>query len=68
MKPAHTEGTLNLTIFFEVIFSLHVSQHLVFLFNVSDSVVSLRVDWLSFVAYNCELVTFPLVSWFGCGN
>ena len=24
--------------------------------------------WLSFVVYNCELVTFPLVSWARCGT
>ena len=23
------------------------------------------VSWLSFVVYNCEFVTFPLVSWSG---
>ena len=25
-------------------------------------------SWLSFVVYNCEFVTFPLVSWFRCGT
>ena len=25
-------------------------------------------SWLSFVVSNCEFVTFPLVSWVGCGN
>ena len=25
-------------------------------------------SWLSFVVSNCEFVTFPLVSWFGCGT
>ena len=24
-------------------------------------------SWLSFVIYNCEVVTFPLVSWVRCG-
>ena len=24
--------------------------------------------WLSFVVYNCEFVTFPLVSWVRCGT
>ena len=24
-------------------------------------------SWLSFVVSNCEFVTFPLVSWVGCG-
>ena len=24
-------------------------------------------SWLSFVVYNCEFVTFPLVSWVSCG-
>ena len=24
-------------------------------------------SWLSFVVYNCESVTFPLVSWVRCG-
>ena len=24
-------------------------------------------SWLSFVVYNCEFVTFPLVSWDRCG-
>ena len=24
-------------------------------------------SWLSFVMSNCEVVTFPLVSWVGCG-
>ena len=24
-------------------------------------------SWLSFVMYNCEVVTFPLVSWVRCG-
>ena len=24
--------------------------------------------WLSFVVSNCELVTFPLVSWVRCGT
>ena len=24
-------------------------------------------SWLSFVLSNCEVVTFPLVSWVGCG-
>ena len=24
--------------------------------------------WLSFVVSNCEFVTFPLVSWVGCGT
>ena len=23
--------------------------------------------WLSFVTFNCEFVTFPLVSWVRCG-
>ena len=28
-----------------------------------------RADsWLSFVVSNCEFVTFPLVSWVGCGT
>ena len=25
-------------------------------------------SWLSFVAYNCEFVTFPLISWVRCGT
>ena len=25
-------------------------------------------SWLSFVVYNCECVTFPLVSWVRCGT
>ena len=25
-------------------------------------------SWLSFVVSNCELVTFPLVSWVRCGT
>ena len=25
-------------------------------------------SWLSFVVSYCELVTFPLVSWVGCGT
>ena len=25
-------------------------------------------SWLSFVASNCEFVTFPLVSWVRCGT
>ena len=25
-------------------------------------------SWLSFVVSNCEIVTFPLVSWVGCGT
>ena len=25
-------------------------------------------SWLSFVVYNCEFVTFPLVSWVRCGS
>ena len=25
-------------------------------------------SWLSFVVYNCEFVTFPLVSWVRCGT
>ena len=25
-------------------------------------------SWLSFVVSNSEFVTFPLVSWFRCGN
>ena len=25
-------------------------------------------SWLSFVVSNCEFVTFPLVSWVGCGT
>ena len=25
-------------------------------------------SWLSFVMSNCEFVTFPLVSWVGCGT
>ena len=25
-------------------------------------------SWLSFVLYNCEFVTFPLVSWVRCGT
>ena len=24
-------------------------------------------SWLSFVMYNCDAVTFPLVSWVRCG-
>ena len=24
-------------------------------------------SWLSFVMHNCEVVTFPLVSWVSCG-
>ena len=26
------------------------------------------ISWLSFVVSNCEFVTFPLVSWVGCGT
>ena len=26
------------------------------------------LTWLSFVVSNCEFVTFPLVSWVGCGT
>ena len=25
-------------------------------------------SWLSFVVYNCEFFTFPLVSWVRCGT
>ena len=25
-------------------------------------------SWLSFVVFNCEFVTFPLVSWVRCGT
>ena len=25
-------------------------------------------SWLSFVTTNCDVVTFPLVSWVRCGN
>ena len=25
-------------------------------------------SWLSFVVSNCDFVTFPLVSWVGCGT
>ena len=25
-------------------------------------------SWLSFVVYNCDFVTFPLVSWVRCGT
>ena len=25
-------------------------------------------SWLSFVVYDCEFVTFPLVSWVRCGT
>ena len=25
-------------------------------------------SWLSFVMFNCEFVTFPLVSWVRCGT
>ena len=25
-------------------------------------------SWLSFVVYNCEFVTFPLVPWVRCGT
>ena len=25
-------------------------------------------SWLSFVVSDCEFVTFPLVSWVGCGT
>ena len=25
-------------------------------------------SWLSFVVSNCVIVTFPLVSWVGCGT
>ena len=25
-------------------------------------------SWLSFVGFNCEFVTFPLVSWVRCGT
>ena len=25
-------------------------------------------SWLSFVLFNCECVTFPLVSWVRCGT
>ena len=25
-------------------------------------------SWISFVVFNCEFVTFPLVSWVGCGT
>ena len=26
------------------------------------------ISWLSFVVANCQLVTFPLVSWVRCGT
>ena len=26
------------------------------------------ISWLSLVIYNCEFVTFPLVSWVRCGT
>ena len=25
-------------------------------------------SWLSFVVYNCEFVTFPIISWVRCGT
>ena len=25
-------------------------------------------SWLVFVMSNCDVVTFPLISWVGCGN
>ena len=27
-----------------------------------------QTNWLSFVVSSCEFVTFPLVSWVGCGT
>ena len=27
-----------------------------------------QTNWLSLVVSNCEFVTFPLVSWVGCGS
>ena len=25
-------------------------------------------SWLSFVMYNCDVISFPLVSWVSCGT
>ena len=34
----------------------------------SEDKVDFMAFWLSFVVYNCEFVTFPLVSWVRCGT
>ena len=39
-----------------------------FIYALWSPAVKGLTSWLSFVVYNCEFVTFPLVSWVRCGT
>ena len=54
----------------DVFFSILCLQCLctrLFIFALCSPAGKGLTSWLSFVVSNCESVTFPLVSWFGCG-
>ena len=39
-----------------------------FIYALWSSAGKELTSWLSFVVYNCEFVTFPLVFWVRCGT
>ena len=49
---------------FFTVLCLCASVYLCLLFTCREGLTS----WLSFLVYNCEFVTFPLVSWVRCGT
>ena len=60
-------GTAFVDIFFSVLCLLCLRVRLFICALWSPSGKGLT-SWLSFVVYNCECVTFPLVSWVRCGT
>ena len=48
--------------------SLCASVYICFVVTCWERTDLLALVWLSFVVSNCEFVTFPLVSWVGCGT
>ena len=58
---------MDLLCFFCLMFVLPLCAH-VFICALWLPAVKGLTSWLSFVVYNCEFVTFPLVSWVRCGT
>ena len=54
-------------LFFAVLCLLCLSAHL-FICALWSTAGKGLTSWLSLVVYNCELATFPLVSWVRCGT
>ena len=63
----YVSSFVDVLCFFSILCLLLLCTHL-FICALWSTAGKGLTSWLSFVVSNCELVTFPLVSWVRCGT